>query len=139
LGTATVLKRKKPLVRRSSLKRTGMRRSAQKAGAGTDRTSHAPDAEDKLWSVLRDRDVAGLRFRRRELVGPYIVDFLCPAAKLILLVEGTAPIDPEQTQWFRDHGYRVLPFAQADILSDPKRVLDAIARAFEFKVVSRNN
>lgn len=134
-----MLKRKKPLVRRSSLKRTGMRRSAPKPGASTDRTSHAPDAEHKLWSVLRDRDVAGLRFRHRELVGPYIVDFLCPAAKLVLLVEGAMPIDPEQTQWLREHGYRVLLFAQADVLSNPLSILDAIARTFEFKVVSRKN
>jgi very-short-patch-repair endonuclease len=114
-----------------------MRRSAAEACA--DKTSHAPDAENKLWSVLRDRDVAGLRFRHRELVGPYIVDFLCPAAKLILLVEQGAPIDPEQTQWLRQHGYRVLLFSQADVLSDPQRVLDAIAQAFEFRVVSRKN
>jgi very-short-patch-repair endonuclease len=134
-----VLKRKKPLVRRSSLKQTGWRRSAHKAEVSADKASHALNAEHKLWSVLRDRDVAGLSFRHRELVGPYIVDFLCPAAKLIVLVEGATPIDPEQTQWFREHGYRVLLLPEADVLSDPQRVLDAIAQAFEFRVVSRKN
>lgn len=130
-----MLKRKKPLVRRSSLKRTGLRQAA--AGTNAGKTSPAADAAHKLWSILRDRDVAGLRFRHHERVGPYVVDFLCPAARVIILVEGTTPIDPTQTQWFHDHGYRVLQFPEADVRGNPQIVLDAVAREFEIKIIPK--
>ncbi len=42
------------------------------------------DDERRLWSVLRRKNLAGFRFRRQHPIGPYIADFFCPAAKLIL-------------------------------------------------------
>lgn len=129
-----MLKRKKPLLRRSGLKQSGSRLSVSRSA----KTS-VPDAADKLWSILRDRDIAGLRFRHRERVGPNLVDFLCPAARFIVQLEGDEPIDHMQTEWFRENGYRVLLLSQADVLGNPRRVLDVIAQAFEFRVVSRKN
>lgn len=134
-----MLKRKKPLVRRSSLKRSGLRLAAHRTETVPDKTSQAPSAADKLWSVLRDREIAGLQFRHRERVGPYLADFLCPAARFIIQLEGDEPIDHMQTEWFRKNGYRVLLFSQADALSDPQRILDAIMQAFEVRVVSRKS
>jgi very-short-patch-repair endonuclease len=43
-----------------------------------------------LWQVLRKRGLSGLRFRRQHPVGPYILDFYCPAARLAIEVEGLA-------------------------------------------------
>ena len=42
------------------------------------------DSELRLWRLLRDRRLSGLKFRQQVLVGPYIVDFLCVGAKLIV-------------------------------------------------------
>ncbi len=46
------------------------------------------DAELRLWRLLRDRRLCGLKFRRQVPVGPYIVDFLCVGAKLIVEADG---------------------------------------------------
>ena len=42
------------------------------------------DAERKLWHALRDRRMQALKFRRQAPVGPYIVDFLCIAHRLVV-------------------------------------------------------
>jgi very-short-patch-repair endonuclease len=38
---------------------------------------HGTDAERLLWNRLRGRQLAGFKFRRQQVLGPYIVDFLC--------------------------------------------------------------
>ncbi len=50
--------------------------------------SNMTDAERRLWSVLRLRQLAGLRFRRQMPLGPYIVDFCCPSLRLVVEVDG---------------------------------------------------
>jgi very-short-patch-repair endonuclease len=125
-----VLQRKKPLRRRSALK----------SGKPL-QPSHTTErnALGRLWTVLRDRDVAGLRFRQRQVVGPYVVDFICPAARLVLLLDGAEPRDPAQVSWLTGHGYRVLRIAQAEALANPDMVLNEVAQALQLRVVSREN
>ncbi len=71
-------------------------------------------AEEILWRSLRDRGI-GAKFRRQVPIGPYIVDFACVAAKLVVEVDGPSHDDPEQLAydrrrdiWLRDQGWRVL-------------------------------
>src|SRR5260221_14673297 len=54
------------------------------------------DAEIRLWSRLRRKQLEGFRFRRQQPIGPYIVDFLCPAAKLVIEVDGGQHATDEQ-------------------------------------------
>ena len=49
---------------------------------------NATDAERKLWSILRSRQMAGLKFFRQYSVGPYILDFYCPERRLAIEVAG---------------------------------------------------
>jgi hypothetical protein len=42
------------------------------------------DVEQRLWHALRDRRLDGAKFRRQAPIGPYIVDFVCPARRLIV-------------------------------------------------------
>ncbi len=46
------------------------------------------DAERRLWWRLRLQQLEGHRFRRRVPIGPYIVDFACLAARLVIEVDG---------------------------------------------------
>src|SRR5260221_9844620 len=46
------------------------------------------DAEIRLWSRLRRKQLKGFRFRRQHPFGPYVVDFFCAEAKLIVEVDG---------------------------------------------------
>jgi very-short-patch-repair endonuclease len=44
--------------------------------------------EARLWVALRRNQLNGLRFRRQHPIGPFIVDFFCPSARLAVEVDG---------------------------------------------------
>jgi very-short-patch-repair endonuclease len=48
--------------------------------------------ERVVWQALRDRRLAGWRFRRQAAIGPYIVDFYCHAARLVLEIDGLSHV-----------------------------------------------
>src|SRR5688572_16492351 len=69
--------------------------------------------ERQLWAVLRGRRFGGRRFRRQQPIGPYIVDFLCAEARLIIEIDGLIhetqqEYDAERDQLLRERGYHVL-------------------------------
>ncbi len=47
------------------------------------------EAERRLWLRLRDPRLAGIKFVRRERVGPYVADFCCREARLIIELDGS--------------------------------------------------
>ena len=101
-------------------------RSAFKFGFAKQLRSNPTDAERWLWSLLRGKRLGNLRFRRQQPVGPYIVDFFCPAAKLIVELDGShhgsdnnASYDAIRTQWLEGRGYKVLRFANHSVLNEP--------------------
>ena len=47
------------------------------------------EEERKLWARLRDRRLNGLKFRRQAPCGPFVADFLCEAAMLIVELDGS--------------------------------------------------
>ena len=68
-------------------------------------------AEWFVWSRLRGRQVAGYKFRRQVPIGPYIADFACLSARLVIEVDGEG--HDEESDRRRDacieaHGYGVL-------------------------------
>jgi very-short-patch-repair endonuclease len=73
-------------------------------------------AEDRLWSVLRNRHLAGLKFRRQHVLGHYIADFVCIPARLVIEVDGdthggdAAAYDAMRTKAMERAGYRVIRF-----------------------------
>jgi lysyl-tRNA synthetase class 2 len=89
------------------------------------------EAEGRLWSRLRDRRLAGLKFRRRAPLGGYVVDFCCEAAHLIVEVDGgphagTTDSDLDRTMDLEAMGYRVLRFWNDDVLTNTDGVLESI-------------
>src|SRR5581483_10061396 len=75
------------------------------------------NAERIIWSALRAHRMDGAAFRRQVPVGPYIVDFLCHAAKLIIEVDGGQHFesvnqerDERRTAFLAGKGFRVLRF-----------------------------
>ncbi len=66
---------------------------ANKYRARTLRRAMTP-AERKLWQHLCDNQL-GVQFRRQHAVGPYIVDFFCAKAKLVIEVDGDSHADPK--------------------------------------------
>ena len=93
-------------------------------------------AEARLWSALRNRQVAGLKFRRQVPLGPYVVDFFCLSASLVVEVDGGqhgAPDgrsqDARRTCWLEAQGYRVMRFWNNEVLENLEGVLALILEA----------
>ncbi|OYW46099.1 MAG: hypothetical protein B7Z08_04465 [Sphingomonadales bacterium 32-68-7] len=92
--------------------------------------------EGMLWKRLRGKQL-GLKFRSQHPIGPYVVDFYCATARLVVEVDGMAHDNAERAERDRvrdgyliEHGYEVLRLPAADVLKDVDCALAAIvARA----------
>jgi very-short-patch-repair endonuclease len=96
----------------------------------------ASDAERHLWRFLRRGYLGGFRFRRQHPLAGYIVDFACPAAWLIVELDGgqhleQAAYDAERTRKLESQGYRVLRFWNDEVLLRTEDVLAEILRQLE--------
>jgi very-short-patch-repair endonuclease len=90
------------------------------------------DAEWRLWQHVRSRQLAGLRFRRQQPIGPFIVDFLCCEKMLIVEIDGGQHLESDSDRrrdlWLAMRGYRVLRFWNHEVLGETSGVLESIAR-----------
>src|SRR5579862_8093971 len=91
------------------------------------------DAELRLWSRLRRKQLAGFRFRRQHPLGNYVVDFFCAEAKLIIEIDGGqhAEESPTRERWLKARGYRVIRFWNNDVLANTEGVLLKIKEALQ--------
>ena len=94
---------------------------------------HMTAAESALWVELRRLPLSGTHFRRQAPFGPFIADFLCHGARLVIEVDGgahdhddVAAHDAEREAWMRSRGYRVLRFRNPDVLKDVRGVARVI-------------
>ncbi|MEJ1098153.1 MULTISPECIES: DUF559 domain-containing protein [unclassified Pseudoxanthomonas] len=90
------------------------------------------DAERKLWSYLRGRQLDGLKFRRQHAIPPCIVDFFCSSAKLIVELDGsqhTEESDRVRTRYLQAKGFVVLRFWNNEVLTQTEAVVEAIFNA----------
>jgi very-short-patch-repair endonuclease len=78
-----------------------------------------------LWQALQKLWLGGLRFRRQHPIGPYILDFYCPSARLAIEVDGfahdtvaEAHRDARRQEWLAQRGVRVLRLRASDVLKD---------------------
>ena len=90
------------------------------------------DAERNLWHELRGKRF-GVRFRRQQPIGPYVVDFYCSPARLIIELDGNQHSlellrrsDERRTQWLEQHGYRVLRFWNDEVFQNLEHVIEQI-------------
>ena len=91
------------------------------------------EAEIRLWSRLRRKQIFGFRYRRQHPMGPYVVGFFCSDAGLVIEVDGsqhaTGSADAIRTRWLEERGYRVLRFWNNDVLANTEGVLQTIVGA----------
>ena len=106
--------------------------SIRRAAAKKLRANTTPH-ERVLWRALRELPVEGTHFRRQAPIGPYIVDFFCPAKRLIIELDGghhngddVAKYDRERQFWLEKEGYRVVRFWNSEIAGDLSAVLERI-------------
>lgn len=91
------------------------------------------DAERLLWQKLRFWQVDGFKFRRRQPLGNYIVDFVCLEKRFIVEVDGgqhaeCMDYDRQRDAWLHDQGFVVLRFWNHDVLKNTDGVVERICK-----------
>jgi len=94
------------------------------------------EAEGLLWQALRNRRLAGYKFRRQVPKDKYVVDFICEAQKLIIEVDGPShqeaqDYDAARTKTLESLGYTVMRLANEDCFDDMDATVEAIWQALE--------
>ena len=90
------------------------------------------EPEVRLWSWLRNSQL-GVRFRRQHGIGPYIVDFYCAGAALVIEVDGDSHYpgdgscpDADRDAYLNACGLRVLRFTNLDVMENVEGVVEEI-------------
>jgi very-short-patch-repair endonuclease len=92
------------------------------------------DAEVRLWLRLRGEQIEGYRFRRQVPIGPYVADFACLKARLVVEVDGgqhaeEVERDQKRTDWLASWGFRVLRFWNGEVLQQTDGVVELVREA----------
>ena len=90
-------------------------------------------SEARLWYHLRAKRFSGAKFRRQTVIGPFIADFTCRAAMLVIEIDGdthgsTAEYDAERTAYLEQQGWSVLRFTNTDVMHNLEAVLSSIGQ-----------
>ncbi len=95
-------------------------------------------AEEILWYYLRKKQLGGLKFRRQEAFGNYILDFVCYEKKLVIELDGGGHLETEQTEhdksrdkFIMNNGFRVLRVFNNDVFNNIEGVIEEILRLIE--------
>ena len=91
-------------------------------------------AEKILWSLLRNRQLKGKKFRRQHAIANYVADFYCNESKLVIELDGnfhtveeTKEYDKSRTNLLNELGITVLRFWNEEVIKDPGKVIKKIS------------
>jgi len=88
------------------------------------------EAERKLWDMLRAKRFLQYKFRRQQIIVPYIVDFVCFEKRLIVEVDGSQHADNRYDErrdtFLKAQRFEVRRFWNNDILANSTSVAEAI-------------
>jgi very-short-patch-repair endonuclease len=96
--------------------------------------NNATEAERRLWSHLRRRQLNGFKFRRQRSIGRYVCDFVCLEAAVVVELDGSQhvtqmPYDEQRDSFLKSNGLRVLRFWNGSVFSEPDAVVRTILEA----------
>ncbi len=91
------------------------------------------EAETILWSLLRSRQLEGAKFRRQHSFGRFIIDFYCPASRLVIELDGAVHDTPEAQLADNERGHvlselglYIIRFPNDEVIYNTNRVLEKI-------------
>ncbi len=91
--------------------------------------------EQKLWRVIRNRGIGGLKFRRQVKIGAHVVDFCCLESKLVIELDGGhhneqehMKLDEIRKRQIESLGFKVLRFWNTEVDSNLEGIIQAILR-----------
>jgi very-short-patch-repair endonuclease len=112
--------------------REGMRDRARELRAG------ATTFEQAFWACVRAKRLSGFKFRRQQVIGGYVVDFVCMEARLVVELDGEWHFEDEQRgydeardAWLTAEGFRVMRVRNREWMGDQVGVLDAVLDALK--------
>jgi very-short-patch-repair endonuclease len=101
-------------------------------------------AELSLWQLVRNGRLTGYKFRRQHPFGPYILDFYCAAARLVIELDGDSHASPEgkqadakREQYLKVRGIETIRLWNTEITDNPDGVLNLIADVCQERVAIR--
>jgi very-short-patch-repair endonuclease len=94
-------------------------------------------AEARLWTLLKNSQLDGRKFRRQHSVGLYVLDFYCSSEKLAVELDGEGHFhtarrihDSKRRRYLENYGIRVIRFENKSVFQGEARVLDRIRSEF---------
>jgi len=102
---------------------------------------NATPEEMQLWMLLRGRQFYGFKFRRQLAIGPYIVDFACHKARLIVELDGGQHADQleydlSRTAFLKAKGWDVLRFWNNALRESEEGVLMTILARLQARTLA---
>jgi very-short-patch-repair endonuclease len=108
-------------------------REGQKRDAARGLRRGATEAEQIMWWLLRDRRLAGVKFRRQVPIGPFIADFASIEHRLVVELDGSqhaeSSYDARRDTYLKSNGWLVLRFWNNDVTVNRQSVLESIFHA----------
>jgi len=102
--------------------------------------SNMTPAEAILWNALKKSQLQGRKFRRQHGIGSFIVDFYCPAEKLVIELDGQVHFNPisslndeERDKTLERLGFRVIRFENKLVIKNLEGDLQEIQNCFNQK------
>ncbi|MFP3869124.1 MAG: endonuclease domain-containing protein [Desulfobacteraceae bacterium] len=94
-------------------------------------------AERRLWEKIRRKQLNGYQFYRQKNIGNFIVDFYCPAARLVIEVDGGQHYyvqglaqDQNRDDYLADLGLTVIRFSDREVFENMEGILESIFKIF---------
>lgn len=121
---------------------TQKERRAFKRKRAKEMRAHPTPSEARLWSLLKNRQIIGAKFRNQVVVpGGYIADFLCPSHWLIVEVDGAyhdtdrqRVLDAVRDSHLAEAGYKVLRFKNEDLAKGKRKRINRVLRVIELEL-----
>jgi very-short-patch-repair endonuclease len=96
------------------------------------------EAEIRLWSRLKSKQISGYKVRRQYGVGPYIVDFYCLRLKLAIEIDGDSHFSPsgqshdkKRDDYIRKEGIEILRLTTTEVYENLDGVVDYLTEEFQ--------
>jgi very-short-patch-repair endonuclease len=108
-------------------------RDGQKRDAARTLRRNLTDAERKMWRLLRDRRLAGVKFRRQVPIGPFVANFASVEHGLVVELDGgqhaESAYDAQRDRFLAGEGWRVVRFWNNDVMQNSEGVLEMLLQA----------
>ena len=89
--------------------------------------------EMRLWYQVRAKRFQNVKFARQVVIGPFIADFVARSHMLVVELDGDTHTDQARdacrTAWLEKQGYRVIRFANTDVMTNLEGVLQVLGDA----------